>query len=50
MPVVESVNIPFFLKHFDDEEKFKSDETLEKSADEMLRELLRWTKGLKEIR
>jgi NAD(P)H-dependent FMN reductase len=50
MPVVESVNIPFFIKYIDDNGKFNADETLEKSADAMLKELLLWAKGLKAMR
>jgi len=50
MPIVEAVNVPFFLKYIDDNGKFNSDETLEKAADAMFTELLRWTKGLKSVR
>lgn len=50
MPISEAVNIPFFTKHIDEDGNFISDETLDKSADTMLKELLRWTKGLKAIR
>jgi NAD(P)H-dependent FMN reductase len=50
VPLVESVNIPFFMKHIDDKGNFNPEEAMEKSADDMLKELLRWTKGLKSIR
>jgi len=50
MPMVESVNIPFFMKFIDENEKFNAEEGLIKSADEMIRELLLWTIGLKSIR
>jgi NAD(P)H-dependent FMN reductase len=50
MPMMESVNIPFFAKYIDANGKFNADEVLNKSFDDMMTELLRWTKGLKAIR
>lgn len=50
MPLLESVNIAFFMKYLGEKGNFNADETLEKSADVMLSELLRWTKGMKAIR
>jgi len=50
VPVTESVNIPFFTKFINDEEKFVGDESLEKSAADMLNELAKWTTALKPMR
>lgn len=50
MPVTESVNIPFFTKHIDAQGKFNGDEHLSKSADDMLKELLKWTESLSLMR
>ena len=50
MPVTESVNIPFFTKHINEEGKFTGDDHLSKSANEMLKELLKWTEALSELR
>ena len=49
IPLNESVNIPFFEKKIVDG-KFNADDILNKSADIMLTELLKWTKDLKGIR
>lgn len=49
VPLVEAVNIPFFSEFIQDG-KLVSNEKMEKAADTMLRELLRWTKGMKQIR
>lgn len=50
VPLVESVNIPFFFKHIDPQVNFTADETLNKSAQEMLAELLKWTESLQMLR
>lgn len=51
VPLIESVNFPFFKKNNLDEQKnFIANEISHKAADNMLKELLRWTKGLKLIR
>jgi NAD(P)H-dependent FMN reductase len=50
MPVTASVNIPFFSKYIDSNGKFNADESLLKSATVMLKELLIWTDGLKNMR
>ncbi len=50
MPLAEAVNIPFFTKHIDDAGIFKGDEILNKSAETMLDELLKWTAGMKTMR
>lgn len=50
MPIVEIVNIPFFTKYIDDTEKFIPDEGIQKSADAMFAELLKWANALKPLR
>lgn len=50
VPLTEAVNITFFTKYFDDQDNFKGDEALAKSAQVMLGELSRWTKALKPLR
>jgi NAD(P)H-dependent FMN reductase len=50
MPVVESVNIPFFMKHIDEQGNFNAEEGLVQAAEGMLRELARWAEALKEMR
>lgn len=46
VPLVESVNIPFFTKFLDDQDRFNGDESLTKSANGMLDELAKWTEPL----
>lgn len=50
MPITEAVNIPFFTKHIAEDGKFKGDEILDKSANTTIKELLRWTATLQEMR
>ncbi|MEO5998280.1 MAG: NAD(P)H-dependent oxidoreductase [Chitinophagaceae bacterium] len=50
MPIAESVNIPFFTKYIDDQEKFNGDELQQKAADDMMKELAKWTEALKPMR
>jgi len=50
VPVVEAVNIPFFTKHFDENNKFNADEGINKAAEGMLKELLKWAESLKAMR
>jgi NAD(P)H-dependent FMN reductase len=50
VPVVEAVNIPFFEKYFDHQNNFKPEEGLNKAAETMLSELLKWTENLKLLR
>ena len=42
--------MPFFTKYIDDQNKFNADDTIQKSAEGMLKELLFWTEKLKEMR
>lgn len=50
MPIAESVAIPFFTKYIDASGKFLADEALDKSLNDMLAELLKWTTTLKSLR
>jgi NAD(P)H-dependent FMN reductase len=50
VPVMEAVTITFFNKYIDDQNRFTANETLEKSADTMIKALLKWTKALKPMR
>jgi NAD(P)H-dependent FMN reductase len=49
MPMVEAVNIPFFMQFIQDA-VFKANETHEKAVPVMLDELLRWSEALKTLR
>lgn len=48
--VQEAVNIPFFSTFINDEAEFIPSESAQRAAATMLKELLRWTNGLKTIR
>jgi NAD(P)H-dependent FMN reductase len=50
MPVVEAVNVPFFTKHINDQGIFVADEPIQKSAESMIADLLKWTVALKPMR
>ncbi|MDO9374947.1 MAG: NAD(P)H-dependent oxidoreductase [Ferruginibacter sp.] len=50
MPVTDAVNIPFFTNHINDDHVFVPGETITKSAEVMVAELLRWTEALKPMR
>lgn len=50
VPLPEAVHLPFFAQHINEEGKLTVNEITIKAADNMLKELLRWTKGLKIIR
>ena len=50
VPLTESVNFPFFQQNINDENQFAVNEISEKAAKNMLRQLVRWTKGLKLIK
>lgn len=50
VPLMDMVNFPFFDKNFNDNGEFEAPELSEKAAFKMMRQLLRWTKGLKAIR
>lgn len=50
VPITEAVNFPFFTKNINEKDEFVVTETSVKAAEIMLKELLRWTKGLKSIK
>jgi NAD(P)H-dependent FMN reductase len=50
VPLYEAVNIPFFQQHINDQNEFQPNEISVKAAANMLKELIRWTKGLKTIK
>ena len=50
VPIIESVNIPFFTKYINDDDEFVADDNLIKAANNMLKQIVRWTKGLKIIK
>ena len=50
VPVVEAVNVPFFTKYIDEQNKFNADEGINKAAEGMLKELSRWTETLQQMR
>lgn len=50
VPLNEAVNFPFFSKNINDNGEFEPNEVSIKAAENMLTELLKWTKALKTIR
>ena len=48
--LTEAVHIPFFTNFIDEDGKFNANDISLASADTMLKELLKWTKGLKTMR
>jgi NAD(P)H-dependent FMN reductase len=50
MPVVEAVNVPFFTNHINEQGVFIADEGIQKSAEAMFKELLKWTEALQQMR
>lgn len=50
MPMVEGVAVPLVQNFLDADKVFTSNELIDKSADTMLAEMLRWAKGLKAMR
>lgn len=50
VPLQETVNFPFFNQNINDQNEFVANESSHKSADNLLKQLVRWTKGLKTIR
>ena len=50
VPVMQAVNIPFFTQFINKDGVFEGNDNLGKSAGSMLKQLLRWTKALKEMR
>ncbi|MEP6617394.1 MAG: NAD(P)H-dependent oxidoreductase [Ginsengibacter sp.] len=50
VPVVEAVNVPFFTKYINGQGEFIPDEPIQKGAELMLKELLKWAENLKLMR
>jgi NAD(P)H-dependent FMN reductase len=50
MPLAQGVNVPFFTKFIDNQNRFIPDDATVKFADTMCSERLKWTEGLKAIR
>jgi len=50
VPIAESVNFPFFQHNINDRNEFVVNEISRKAAMNMLKQLVRWTKGLKAIK
>jgi len=50
VPLYEMVNIPFFTEYINENEVFEPIENFSRSAAALLKELVRWTKGLKTIK
>ena len=50
LPIVHSVNIPFFAQQIDETGKFNANEKMQKSLGSLFSELTKWTKVLKEVR
>ncbi|MBL7736698.1 MAG: NAD(P)H-dependent oxidoreductase [Chitinophagaceae bacterium] len=48
--LTEAVNFPFFQKNINDQNEFEANEASHKAAETMLKQLVRWTKGLKIIK
>ena len=48
--VTESVNIPFFTKYINEDERFVSDESLDRAAHAMVAEIIKWHGPLGAIR
>jgi hypothetical protein len=49
VPLFEAVHFPFFTKNINEQHELEVSELSEKAAATMLKELVRWTKGLKAI-
>jgi NAD(P)H-dependent FMN reductase len=50
VPIFEAVSIPFYSQYIDENGKFNANDSMNRSADALLKELLRWTGLLKEMR
>jgi NAD(P)H-dependent FMN reductase len=50
VPLTEAVNFPFFQQNISDDNEFEASDISHKSATAMLKQLVRWTKGLKIIK
>lgn len=50
VPLYEAVNFPFFQQNINEHDKFIANEISHKAANTMLKEIVRWTKGLRLIK
>ena len=50
VPLSEAVNFPLFTQNINEKGEFTANEISDKAANAMLKELVRWTKGLKLIK
>jgi NAD(P)H-dependent FMN reductase len=50
VPIAQAVNFPMFSQFLNDNNEFLPNETSHKAAETMLKELIRWTKGLKIVK
>lgn len=50
VPLFEAVSIPFYTQYIDEAGKFNANDSMNRSADAMLKELLKWTRTLKTMR
>ncbi|HSV10772.1 MAG TPA: hypothetical protein VLI68_08385 [Hanamia sp.] len=50
VPLIESLNFQFIQQNINDQNEFVVNEISEKAAQNMLKQLVRWTKGLKAIK
>lgn len=48
--IAEAINLPFFTQFIKEDNVFTPNETVEAASKKMLKELLRWTKGMKAIK
>lgn len=50
VPIAEAVNFPFYQQNINDQNEFEANDVSKKAAAAMLKQLVRWTKGLKTIK
>lgn len=50
LPLIEAVNFPFFNQNINQWNEFEASETSHVAAENMLTQLVRWTKGMKAVR
>jgi len=50
VPILEAVHIPFYSQFINESEEMVGNEIMDQSADVLLSELTRWTKGLKIVK
>ncbi|MDF2436631.1 MAG: hypothetical protein K0Q95_1007 [Bacteroidota bacterium] len=50
VPLSQGVNFPMFAQFINDKAEFVPNETSHKAAENMLKEIIRWTKGLKVVK